>query len=140
VGFWDTSALVPLCAPEAQTPALQQLRRQDPGIIVWWAAPVESASALQRLIRMGQLDIATGAAVQACLVSLWPFVAQVAPTEAVRTQAERLLARHPLRAADALQLAAALVWAVDRPVGHAVACLDDRLRAAAAREGFVVLP
>lgn len=138
--FWDSSALVPLCAPEAQTPALQQLRRDDPAIVAWWATRIECMSALRRLIRMGQLDATSGAAVQACLASLWTGVARAAPTDDVLTRAEGLLARHSLRAADALQLAAALVWAGDRPAGHEFVCLDDRLRDAAAREGFVVLP
>lgn len=138
--FWDSSALVPLCAPEAQTPTLQQLRRDDPAIVVWWAARVECTSAFRRLIRMRQLDAATGATVEACLTPLWPGVARVAPTDDVLTRAERLLAGHPLRAADALQLVAALVWAGDRPPGREFVCLDDRLRDAAAREGFVVLP
>ena len=40
---------------------------------------------------------------------------EVLPAEAVREQAARLLRLHPLRAADALQLAAALVWADSPP-------------------------
>jgi predicted nucleic acid-binding protein len=64
----------------------------------------------------------------------------VAPTARVRLRAGRALAAHPLRAADALQLAAALVWADDSPAGEAFVCLDDRLREAASREGFEVLP
>ena len=41
---------------------------------------------------------------------------------------------------DSLQLAAALVWADHRPTGLGFACLDRRLRRAAAQEGFEVLP
>lgn len=58
----------------------------------------------------------------------------------VRNQAIRLLGLHPLRAADALQLAAALVWADRRPRGHPFVCLDAGLREAAHAEGFSVLP
>jgi predicted nucleic acid-binding protein len=64
----------------------------------------------------------------------------VASTARLRERAGRALAAHPLRAADALQLAAALVWADDSPAGEAFVCLDDRLREAAGREGFQVLP
>jgi hypothetical protein len=46
---------------------------------------------------------------------------------------------HDLRVADALQLAAALAAAEARPATLAVVCLDDRLGAAAEREGFPVL-
>ncbi len=47
---------------------------------------------------------------------------------------------HPLSAADALQLAAGLLWADGRPAHHDFVCLDQRLREAAQREGFRVLP
>lgn len=62
------------------------------------------------------------------------------PTNKLRSLAGRLLAVHPLRAADALQLAAALRWCEDEPGGKAFVCLDDRLRAAARREGFSPIP
>ena len=58
----------------------------------------------------------------------------------VRHRAERLLALHPLRAGDALQLSAALVACEERPEGELLVCLDARLREAAAREGFHLVP
>ena len=64
----------------------------------------------------------------------------VAPTLALRERAGRLLASHPLRAADALQLAAALVWCDERPAEEGFVCLDRRLRDSARREGFAVVP
>jgi predicted nucleic acid-binding protein len=52
-----------------------------------------------------------------------------------------LLAVHPLTAADALQLGAALILVRDRPKGRAFVTADDRLAAAAEAEGFeVILP
>jgi hypothetical protein len=45
---------------------------------------------------------------------------------------------HPLRAADALQLAAAFIAAERRPSSLEVVTLDDRLAAAARKEGFVL--
>jgi hypothetical protein len=53
--------------------------------------------------------------------------------------ASRLLRVHPLRAADALQLAAALAAAKGDPSSLDVVCLDQRLSEAARREGFRVL-
>jgi hypothetical protein len=47
---------------------------------------------------------------------------------------------HPLRAGDALQLAAALVSSEDAPQGETFVCLDTRLRDAARREGFAIRP
>jgi hypothetical protein len=47
---------------------------------------------------------------------------------------------HPLRAADALQLAAALIWVEEQPHGESFVSLDPRLRDSAAREGFTLVP
>jgi len=140
VRFWDSSAILPTCVQEPRSQMLLQLRRDDPDIVVWWATKVESVSAVQRLLRMRQIDAAGRAIFLDCVEALWPSLDQIAPTEEVRTRAEQLLARHSLRAADALQLGAALVWARDQPARHDFVCLDERLREAARREGFTVLP
>jgi predicted nucleic acid-binding protein len=71
------------------------------------------------------------------LAEVW---SEIQPGEGVRQRAERALMVHPLRAADALQLAAALVWAEDAPRGLELVCLDANLAEAAAKEGFTVLP
>ncbi|MEO8092931.1 MAG: hypothetical protein ABI726_09525 [bacterium] len=65
---------------------------------------------------------------------------ELQPSEAIRAAAERLLAVHPLRAADALQLAAANAWRGGFGRRPPFVCFDQRLRDAAAREGFEVLP
>jgi predicted nucleic acid-binding protein len=70
------------------------------------------------------------------MAASWTEVSALGP---VRERAMRLVATHTLRAADAMQLAAALVAVSDRPAGHEFVCADARLRAAAAREGFRVL-
>jgi predicted nucleic acid-binding protein len=64
----------------------------------------------------------------------------VAASEEVRLRAGRLLAVHALRAADALQLAAALVSCEEEPIDERLVSLDQRLREAALLEGFVVIP
>jgi uncharacterized protein len=51
-----------------------------------------------------------------------------------------VLATHALRAAEALQVAAALTWCDESPRGERFVCLDERLKQAARREGFDVLP
>jgi len=58
---------------------------------------------------------------------------------AVRDRADRLLGVHPLRAAAALQLAAALVLTQERPTGWLFVTADVRLAAVAAAEGFEVI-
>ena len=50
---------------------------------------------------------------------------EVGPNMDVREGAGRALLLHPLRAADSLQLAAALVWAKRQPAGHHFVCLDQ---------------
>ncbi len=106
-------------------------------MIVWWSSPVECASAFSRLARDGVLvrDAEEGA--RDILSELQDAWYEVQPTDRVRAQAMRLLRLHPLRAADAVQLAAALEWAGTPPAGTLIS-FDERLREAARREGFRV--
>ena len=64
----------------------------------------------------------------------------VSPSDELRRRAARLLAVHPLRAADALQLAAALLWCEEQPHAEGFVSLGVKLRDAALKEGFTVLP
>jgi predicted nucleic acid-binding protein len=138
--FWDSSALLPLALHEPASAEMERLLRADPDLVLWWAAPVECASALARGVRQGRLSLAAEGAARAVVERLKASAFEVRPLEEVRARAARLLALHPLRAADALQLAAALVWCRERTADAPFVCLEDRLRLAAAREGFRVLP
>jgi uncharacterized protein len=139
VRFWDSSAVLPLLVRETNTERVGALVAEDPELIVSWTTPVECASALARLRRNGGIDVAGESAVLAVLRELGEEWSEVQPVAPVRHMAMRLLRTHPLRAADALQLAAALAWAA-RPAGDVFITLDDRLATAAALEGFTVLP
>ena len=136
--FWDSSALVPLFAAEPGTRAVQALYTRDPEVVVWWGTLVECASAVARLERDGALVPADAAKSFARLDALAPSWMQIDPSDEIREAARRFLRVHPLRAADALQLAAALVAAERRPPTLAFVTLDDRLREAAAKEGFLL--
>lgn len=138
--FWDTSALIPLLVLQPSRARLEDLRRRDPAIALWWGTPVEVASGLARLQRDGALSRSGLREAQAGVDVLRVNALEIQPTEEVRHRALRLVAVHRLRAADALQLAAALIWSRERPRGVGFVSLDDRLRGAAAREGFQVLP
>lgn len=138
--FWDASALVPLCCAQPASAQVNRLARADETMVVWWATPVEIVSALARLGREGALTAADVNATLALLGTLREAWTEVLPVDGVRERAERLLRAHSLRAADALQLAAALVWVADRPAGAVLVTLDDRLRTAATQEGFTVEP
>lgn len=138
--FWDSSALVPLLIAEPSSGQVAALLREDSEMIAWWTARVECASALRRREREGLLaarDVQRASELLSELSAAW---SEVLPARRVRALAERALAVHPLRAADALQLAAAQAWRQDEPAGAPFVCLDERLRDAAAREGFMPLP
>jgi len=136
--FWDSSALVPLFATEARTRAVQSLYARDLEVVVWWGTLVECASAIARLERDGELSAADAAESFSRLDALAPSWMQIEPSDEIRESARRLLRVHPLRAADALQLAAALVAAERRPPTLAFVTCDDRLREAAGKEGFML--
>jgi hypothetical protein len=138
--FWDASAIIPLCLREPGTATMKSILSRDPSVAVWWGTPVECRSAFARLRREGVFTAAAERKVVSLLDRLASEWTEVLPGNRVRDHAGRLLLRHPLRAADSLQLASALVWADGRPEEHEFVCLDHRLREAAGREGFRVLP
>ena len=138
--FWDSSAVLPLILEELSSPLTEDILSQDSDMIVWWGTSVESNSAIQRRFREGTLPVDQLQNARESLRGLLSRAAEIVPSEVVRSLSHRLLAVHPLRAADSLQLSAALVWAEQNPGGHEMVCLDERLRQAARQEGFVVLP
>lgn len=137
--FWDTSAIVPLAVEQPPTARLRALARHDPGLAVWWGTPVECTSAIARLEREGVLDERAAARAVQSIARMSREWLEVDPTDAVRSHATRVLRAHLLRAADALQLGAALVIADGRPSEVPFVTLDERLAAAARREGFAVI-
>jgi hypothetical protein len=138
--FWDSSAIIPLCVKEGASEAVKGLLKNDEDVVVWWTMRIECLSALSRRQREGILssgDEMKARAVFSALAGAW---SEVQPTEMVRLRAERLLSIHPLRAADALQLAAALIWGQETPRGLEFVCLDQNLSEAALKEGFSIQP
>jgi predicted nucleic acid-binding protein len=138
--FWDSSAIIPLCLREKTSEAMKDLMKDDEDIVVWWTTRIECLSALSRRQREGVLPSGDAAKARTVLCALAATWSEVQPTETVRLRAERLLSIHPLRAADALQLASALIWAQETPRGLDFVCLDQNLREGALKEGFSVLP
>ena len=138
--FWDTSALVALSLKEAQSTPLRKIAEEDGAIVVWWVTLVECYSAFARLRRDNILTRAQEDQARQGVASLAAGWTEVEPSQRIRETATRLLLLHPLRAADALQLAAGLFWADGRAAGQHFVSLDERLREAAQREGFEVLP
>jgi len=137
--FWDASALVPLLVEESATRRLTALASADPVMLVWWASEVECVSAIARLERDGALDADGAESALARLKQLAASWHELDASDTLRASAIRALRVHPLRAADALQLAAALEASERRPTSLEIVTLDDRLAGAARREGFLVV-
>ncbi|NJD19073.1 MAG: type II toxin-antitoxin system VapC family toxin, partial [Gemmatimonadetes bacterium] len=106
--FWDASAVVPLLVAQPLSGRARQILAENPEMVVWWSTPVECASALARLRREGTLIEAAEREALATLDLLRAGWHELLPGDTLRTQALRVLRLHPLRTADALQLAAAL--------------------------------
>lgn len=138
--FWDTSAVVPLLVIEPATETVKSILTQDSSVVVWWGTRTECVSALNRQIRAGGLRIEDEHQARQVLQQLAAAWSEVQPSEFLRGTAERLLAVHALRAADAFQLAAALQWCHQQPVTRHVVSFDNHLRDAAYKEGFTILP
>jgi uncharacterized protein len=140
VRFWDSSAIVPLVVAEPASEVMRGLASDGSELIVWWTAPVECASALARRERSGTIALEDASQASITLEELAETWVEVPPRTAVRDDARRLVRIHDLRAADAFQLAAARVASEAAPETLPVVTLDERLAAAARREGFPVLP
>jgi predicted nucleic acid-binding protein len=133
--FWDASALVPLCVHQSITPSVASLYKSYQAV-VWWATPLEIASALARLVRTSEInssDCAKARQVAAVLADEWLVIQ---PSDSLRARATQLVDRYDLRAAGALQLAAALDWCEEAPQGQVFLTADQRLREAAVLSGF----
>lgn len=141
--FADSSALVKLYVDEDDSDAVLYFS----ALAVSCVARVEVPAALWRKHRLGELDATT------TRVFLDNFEAdffgdELMPSrfsvlglsEDVLDEAARLVAVHPLRAYDALQLASALAARAADPDCTGFACFDSALRTAATVEGLAVVP
>jgi predicted nucleic acid-binding protein len=139
VRFWDASAIVPLVALEKETGDCRALLAEDSDVVVWLLTPVEVISALTRRLREKSLKPNEFSKAKGQLAALEKAWSEVVSVERVRERARRLLETHSLRAADSLQLAAALLTSEENPEGFPFVTLDRRLASAAEKEGFQVL-
>lgn len=123
--------MVPLVVTEPMTKVVQQESEADHEVVVWGLTSVEVWSAVARKRREGALRSPDITAARRRLVQLSDDRTELSDIGAVRRR----------RAADALQLAAALTLVSDRPEAFGFVTLDDRLAEAAEQEAFrVVVP
>ncbi len=136
--FWDSSAITPLLVEEADSGRREEALRADAAMLVWYGTLAEIESALCRRLRENPECSDAVDMARKKLHHLAESWMEVEPTRTVRSRALRLLRVHPLRAADAFQLAAALVAFAERTTGRHFFTGDSRLGAAALAEGFTV--
>lgn len=134
--FWDSSSLVSLLVEEADSDEMETLLASDPSALVWYGTPAEIESALMRRVRDKSLSDEDERLARRRLAVLKTAWSEVQPTPRVRERALRLLRVHCLRAADAFQLAAALVACEENTRGFSFLTRDARLRDSARKEGF----
>lgn len=138
--YWDASALVPIVVAEADSDIVRGWLSEDGGVTTWVWTHTEITSAIERRARAGSLTRPQRREVLdrfSAFARSWDEVTEVL---AVRARANALLARHPLRAADAAQLGAALLVQEQLTRPLTFVCLDHGLATAAERESLRVLP
>lgn len=137
--FWDTSALVPLIFDEPATERARAVLSRDAEVAIWTLTSVELLSAVSRLGRraVGLDDLVPG--LRAAALDLVGRCAVVTDVDGARRRAERLVGVHPIAAADALQVGAALIVCGDRPEHLEFVTLDAQLARCAQLEGFRVI-
>lgn len=138
--FWDSSALLPLLSEEKFSTLATGLLREDPDTTVWWGTWVECSVATSRLRRESKLTESTEEEARINLDELSSEWLEIESTHELRLLAMLVSKVHPLKAADCLQLAAALRWCEGNSNGASFVCLDNQLRRSAEDEGFDVLP
>ena len=137
--FWDSSAIIPLVLVESASVRVRSWFRSDSEIIVWTLTRVELLSAIARRRRADPRAAPMLAGARRNVIRAWDGWSEVTAVELVRRHAERLVESYPLRAADALQLGAALMAADGDPRNLEFVTMDRNLADAAEREGFPVL-
>jgi len=137
-GFWDASALVPLCIHETRTPQARSYQRRFRQA-VWGGSFLEVYSAISRLHRINEISDLDKANAVRRLGQMSGGWREILPDDRVRDLAMQLLDKYSLRAADSLQLAASLVWCAERPSKWTFICADQRLAKAASAAGFSVI-
>lgn len=137
--YWDSSALVPLLFAETVSSRARDLHDDDPAIVTWWGSAIECISALARRERDDSLSPAELGLAIGRLRSAARSWTEVLASDELRDQSIRLLRVHPLRAADAIQLGAAIIAAQFQPGTLDFVSFDHNQRIAADKEGFRVI-
>jgi len=79
--FWDSSAIIPLCCQQPQSPPARRSARVYDTQIVWWGTSVEIFSGIYRLTREGGLTVKESQAAVKALESLRHKWNEILPIE-----------------------------------------------------------
>ncbi|CAN5670057.1 hypothetical protein BH24ACI1_BH24ACI1_15780 [soil metagenome] len=108
---------MPLCTNEPRSILASKFWKRFPTKFVWWETSVEISSALARLERENKILLAQRLKAEKRLATLEKIWEEIQPGARVKELARTFPALHGLKAADSLQLAAALVWCRENPKG-----------------------
>lgn len=131
---------MPLVVAETTSTEVRRILRADTEMVVWWGTRTECVAGLNRLLREGVFGEESLEEAMRRLGTLSGGWTEIRPDEVVRSLAEDLARKYPLKAADAFQLAAALRWREGDAGGAPFVRLDRTLCRAACGEGFDILP
>ena len=134
--FFDSSAVAPLCLAQASSQSARQAYRSFTTQVVAPTTLIETASAINRAVRLGELSTSGARAAKDRLSQLDRRWIQIEWTDRMKRLAVDLLAHYDLRAGDAIQLASALIWCNEKPRNRPFVCFDQRLSAAVGGAGF----
>jgi uncharacterized protein len=138
MSFWDSSAIVPLCAYQQNSSAARILSRKLPEKFVWRECVVEVSSAFARLQRQGLIDFVTRQRFEGRLIRLEAKWHTINGQNQIIELARTFPSTHGLKAMDSLQLAAALVWCKEFPKNKDFVAADEKLLKAAEDAGFTI--
>ncbi|MGD9561574.1 MAG: type II toxin-antitoxin system VapC family toxin [Pyrinomonadaceae bacterium] len=136
IAFWDTSAIIPLYCNQAISRESRRIRQQFKQPVLWWGTHVEMHSGILRLLREGILTKKQSKKALEKWESLLSVALIVKPDDKVLRLAVSMTGDYGLRALDAFQLAAALVWCREKPRNRPFVSADVRLADAASDAGF----
>lgn len=138
MSFWDSSALVPLCTSEPRSISAGRLWKTFSARVVWWETSVEICSALARIERENTISLSQRLNAEKRLVILEKTWIEIQPNSRIKELARTFPAKYKMKAADSLQLAAALIWCKEQPKSKNFVSGDAKLVKVAETVGFTV--
>ena len=136
--YLDSSVLVKRFVREEGSPRVRQLSRTA-RLATSTLARVEVRSAVARLLREGSLEEMNATRALRRVEQVWSELILMEARGKTLVLARDLVARHALRAYDAVHLASAIRLSVDTDVAVTFGCADAALTRAAKAEGLRVL-